>query len=386
MRPRLFSFRTKIMTKPTQDKSSKDRQQQYGYTTGTYAAAAAKGALLLLLEGKDTDEVSLTLPDASYPPALIPIKTRKTNATTVECSVVKVSVEDNDATNKMEITATVTLRTDTNIIIDGGVGIGRVTKTGLQLKIGEAAINPGPRNMIRSAIRELTEKGVDVVISAPGGVLAAEATYNSRLGILGGISIIGTTGIMRAKSAESFKDTIGAQIGFCKENNFKEIIITPGNISEEAMLNLFAGRVSKNNIIQSGDHLGFTLKLAKEACLPFVLAGHPGKLAKVLNKDFQTHFSRSGPANEAVINLLKKGLDNDIIKDLEDSPTVEGITGILIKNKLSPLLNILAEEIEKEVREYLGSTTAIPVLLFNMDKELIGTSEAGTNWVENNGK
>jgi len=374
------------MSKPINHKGFEDRQRRYGYTTGTYAAAAAKGALSLLLGGNEAGEISLTLPDSSYPPAIIPVSTKKTSATSAECSVVKISIEAGDATDKMQIIASVTMRNDTDIIIDGGTGIGRITKTGLQLRVGEAAINPGPRKMIRAAIRELTDKGVDVVISAPGGVLAAEATYNSRIGILGGISIIGTTGIMRAKSAESFKDTIKAQIGFCSKNNFREIIITPGNISEEAMLTLFTGRVSKDNIIQSGDHLGFTLRLAKEACLPFVLAGHPGKLAKVLNKDFQTHFSRSGPANKAVINLLKEGLQNDIIKELQDSPTIEGIISILIKNDLSPLLDILAVEIEKEVREYLGATTAIPTLLFNMDKELIGASDAGINWVKNNGE
>ncbi|VAV83895.1 Cobalt-precorrin-5B (C1)-methyltransferase [hydrothermal vent metagenome] len=356
--------------------------KDYGYTTGTYAAAATKGALMLLLNAEAPDEVTLKLPGDDYPPATIPVTAQKTDAATTECSVVKVSVEDNDATDKMEIIAAVSLRDDSRIIIDGGRGIGRITRPGLQLEIGQAAINPAPRKMIKAVVQELTDRGADVTISAPGGAEAARATYNSRLGITGGISIIGTTGIMRAKSAESFKDTIGAQIRFCKENNFKEIVITPGNISEEAMLTQFAGRITKDHIIQSGDHLGFTLRLAKDAGLGFVLAGHPGKLAKTLNKDFQTHFSRSGPANNAVINLLKDELTNDIIDELKDSPTVEGITNILIRHRLPLLLDIVAEAIEKEVREYLGADTAIPTILFNMDKELIGASEAGRGWIE----
>ncbi len=360
--------------------------KDYGYTTGTYAAAATKGALTLLLSDKAQNEVSLTLPGNDYPPATIPVTARKTDAATAICSVVKVSVEENDATDKMEIIATVSLRDDSDIIIDGGAGIGRITRPGLQLEIGQAAINPAPRKMIKAVVRELTDRGVDVTISAPHGTKAAEATYNSRLGILGGISIIGTTGIMRAKSAESFKDTIRAQITFCRENNFAQVIITPGNISEEAMLTHFTGRITKDHIVQSGDHLGFTLKLAKDAALPFVLAGHPGKLAKTLNKDFQTHYSNSGPANEAVINLLKKGLQDDIIGELQSSPTVEGITAILINNGLSSLLGKVAEKIGDEVGRYLGASAEVPILLFNMDKELIGASKAGREWADKNGR
>jgi len=374
------------MTEPISSKESECRPGRYGYTTGTYAAAATKGALTLLLGAEAPGEVSLTLPGNDYPPATIPVTTQKTDATTARCSVVKVSVEDNDATDNMKIIATVSLRGDSDIIIDGGVGIGRITKPGLQLEIGQAAINPAPRKMIKAVVRELTDRGVDITISAPHGAEAAEATYNSRLGILGGISIIGTTGIMRAKSAESFKDTIRAQLTFCRKNNFTNIIITPGNISEEAMLTQFAGKVTKDHIIQSGDHLGFTLKLAKKAGLPFVLAGHPGKLAKTLNKDFQTHYSNSGPANEAVINLIKEGLQDDIIEELQSSPTVEGITTVLLRNGLSPFIGKVAEKIAEEVGKYLGASAEIPILLFNMDKELIGASGAGREWAKDNGR
>lgn len=360
-------------------------EKDYGYTTGTYAAAATKGALTVLLGKESPGLISLQLPDPDYPPAIIPLKNaEKTGVASATCSVTKISVEDNDATDNLDIRAEVRLRDDADITIDGGVGIGRVTKAGLQLEIGQAAINPVPRSMIKAAIRELTDKGVDVLISAPEGEKSAEATYNSRLGIMGGLSIIGTTGIMRAKSSEAFKDTIAQQITFCKENNFKNIIITPGNISEDAMLTHFGKSVTKDHIIQSGDHLGFTLKLAKDAGLPFILAGHPGKLGKTLNNDFQTHFSKSGPANEAVIKLLEDKLPSDIIKEMTESPTVEGITSIIIKNGLSPLLDRLAEEIENAVNDYLKAEAETPTLLFNMDKELIGASKAGRRWAKNN--
>ena len=354
--------------------------KDYGYTTGTYAAAAAKAAAMVLLDQDPPAEVEITLPGDGV--ALIPVRSVDRDDSSATSLVVKESVETTDVTDGMEITAHVTFRKDGDTTIDGGTGIGRVTKAGLQLSVGAAAINPVPREMITNNLRELTTRSIDVVISAPDGERIAEDTYNSRIGIVGGISIIGTTGIMKAKSSESFKDTILAQLRFLKENNAKEIIVTPGNISEDAMILKFKDRVSKETIVQSGDFLGFTLKETLKTKIDFVLAGHPGKLAKVLDGNFQTHYSKARPANEAVIELLKDLLDDKIIKALKESPTVEGIVTILIKEDKAELASILANKIETCVKEFLDIEKDVPTLLFNMDKELIGTSKAGKSWTE----
>jgi len=355
-------------------------EKRFGYTTGTYAAAAAKGALAILLGGKDIKEIGVTLPDGVK--AVIPLRLNERTGDYVQCAVIKRSVEETDATHNMEILASVSLREDDSIIIEGGPGIGRITKKGLQLPVGDAAINPVPRKMICSSIRELSSRGVDVRISVPRGEEVAALTCNPRLGIIGGISIIGTTGIMRPKSMPSFKKTILQQLNFCMENGIKEIVITPGNISEDAMLIHFGDRVSKDRIVQSGDFLGFTLSHAYRIGLTFLLAGHPGKLGKVLGGYFQTHYTSSPPANAGVIKLLQDKVSDDVLKEMEESPTVEGITAILIERHYGTMLNGIAEVIEEKVKGYLGTDSCIPVLLFNMKKELIGASEAGMRWIK----
>lgn len=355
-------------------------EQRFGYTTGTYAAAAAKGATAILLGGKDITEIGVTLPNGDK--AVIPLRLNEKTGDYVQCAVIKKSVEETDVTHDMEILARVSLREDGQIIIEGGPGIGRITKKGLQLPAGEAAINPVPRKMICSSVRELTSSGVDVMISAPGGEEVAALTCNARLGIIGGISIIGTTGIMRAKSASSFKKTILQQLNFCRDNGIREIVITPGNISEEAMLIHFGEMVSKERIVQSGDFLGFTLSHAYRMGLAFILAGHPGKLGKVLGGYFQTHYSKSPQANAEVINLVQDRVSNDVLKEIKESPTVEGITAILMERNYGIMLNDIAEVIEDKVKGYLKTGAAVPVLLFNMKKDIVGVSKSGMIWIK----
>lgn len=333
-----------------------------------------------MLGGKDITEIGVTLPNGDK--AVIPLSLNERNGDYVQCAVIKRSVEETDATHNMEILARVSLREDDRIIIEGGPGIGCITKKGLQLPVGEAAINPVPRKMICSSMRELTSRGVDVMISVPRGEEAAALTCNPRLGIIGGISIIGTTGIMRPKSMPSFKKTILQQLNFCMENGIKEIVITPGNISEEAMFIHFGDRVSNDRIVQSGDFLGFTLSHAYRIGLTCILAGHPGKLGKVLGGYFQTHYTSSPPANAGVIKLVQDKVSEDVLKEMEESPTVEGITAILIERHYGTMINDIAEVIEEKVKRYLGTDSCIPVLLFNMRKELIGASKAGVKWIK----
>ena len=355
--------------------------EKFSYTTGTYATAAVKAALKKLLGENHLKDVEIKLPGNEK--AIIPINYTERKKDYVKCSVIKKSIEEADVTNNMEIIATVSCRDDNQIIVDGGIGVGRITKPGLQLPVGEAAINPVPRAMILSAVKELTDRGVHVVISVPNGEEIAAQTTNARLGILGGVSIIGTTGIMKPKSLSSFKQTIYEQLRFCKENNVNEIIITPGNISEKAMQNHFRDKFQDYQIMQSGDYLGFTLKNALKMKFSIILAGHPGKLAKVLSGHFQTHHLKSPAANKAVVSFFEKnGVESVIIKELKESTTVEGMINILQKNDKGELFNDLAETIEKKIQVYLKSDLTVPTLLFNMKKELVGKSNTGAKWVD----
>lgn len=357
--------------------------EKFSYTTGTYAAAATKAALKTLLNGDNFEEIDITLPDNIK--AKVSINRKNKTQDYARCSVIKKSIEKADVTHNMEIIAQVSFREDNQINIDGGVGVGRITKPGLQLPIGEAAINPVPRKMILSSIRELTDRGINVLISVPNGAEIAAKTTNARLGIIGGISIIGTTGIMKPKSLSSFKQTIFEQLRFCKKNRFKEIIITPGNISEQAMQTHFRDNFQDHQLVQSGDYLGFALKHAYKMKFSIILAGHPGKLAKVLSGHFQTHHLKSPAANKAVLNFFKNKIEYALLNELKESPTVEGMINILQKNDKRELFNDLAETIEKKIQAYLKKTDLpVPTLLFNMNRELIGISKTGKKWQTHN--
>ncbi|MDH5720623.1 MAG: cobalt-precorrin-5B (C(1))-methyltransferase CbiD [Spirochaetia bacterium] len=365
--------------------------ERFGYTTGAYAAAAAKAAVLFLVHENDK---SAAIFNDSINTEKKSVRLNLFNGTGVEihfesiikennkavCEVKKQSVEEADVTHNALIRAEVSLRDDNEIIIDGGQGVGRVTKPGLSLPKGEAAINTAPRKMIAENIRNVTSKGVDVIISVPEGERLANETTNERLGIIGGISILGTTGIMRPKSLGSFKRTILQRIKYLKENNIKFIAVAPGNIGEAALLENYKTKVNENMIVQSGDYLGFTMKKALENDLDFILAGHPGKLAKVLNNNFQTHFSRAQAANGAVIEFVKENLKPEQIDELQEMPTVEGICGSLIKWGHEKLISDLAEKISLCVKKYLSEKNHPPVILINNDKKIIGISEKGQAW------
>jgi len=348
---------------------------RFGYTTGTFATAAAKGAIIGLSSDKPRlQNVEIDLPRGEK--ALIKIDSLEKRENSALCWVTKKSVEETDVTHNMVITAQVDFRKDNQIVIDGGKGIGRITKKGLQLPIGEAAINPVPRKMITDSLRQITDRGVNVLICAPKGEEIAKETYNSRLGIVGGISIIGTTGIMKPKSLAAFKDTILQQLQFCKENRFDPVVISPGNISEKAMLSHYGDQITIDQIVQSGDYLGFTLKKARKLGLNFLLAGHPGKLAKTLGGHFQTHFKQSPRANEYVVELFQDKLSPETLKEIKESPTVEGIISILKEKGETYLLDKLAIAIEDAISNFLETDDSIPVILFDMQGEKSGISRS----------
>ena len=148
------------------------------------------------------------------------------------------------------------------------------------------------------------------------------------------------------------------------------------------MLRHYGERVDKSHIVQSGDHLGFTLKEAEGLGLSYIIAGHPGKLAKVLGGHFQTHCSQSPPANADAVDFFRTKVSGALLDEMEESPTIEGMVEILLREKRRDLLDRLAEEIERKILAYLGIDSEKAILLFNMQKELIGINEAGKRWIE----
>ena len=208
------------------------KKLRYGYTTGSCAAAAAKAAAWMLLTGKRKNTISLVTPKGI--PLSLQVEDIRMEEDFVSCAIRKDSGDDPDVTNGTLVYARVSRRGTPEITIDGGFGVGRVTKKGLDQPVGNAAINSVPRKMIRENLEEVlsltdADCGLDVLISVPDGERLAKQTFNPRLGIVGGISVLGTTGIVEPMSEKALVDTIRVELNQRRAGGADYVLLTPGN-------------------------------------------------------------------------------------------------------------------------------------------------------------
>ena len=276
-----------------------------GYTTGSCATAAAKAAAIGLFTGNIPDEVEINTPAGIK--LRLKIYHKQLSADEAACAVQKDAGDDPDVTNGCYVHARVKRNFTQTIEIDGGEGVGRVTKPGLQIPVGYAAINPVPRRMIEGAVKEVIGNGcgLKIVIFVPDGKALGEKTFNPKLGIIGGISIIGTTGIVRPMSEDAFKTSLLCGLDIAQGIGYETVVLVPGSLGERSILNL--GNVPKDQVIQISNFVGFMLTAAGQRNFKrIILAGHPGKLAKLLRGDFQTHSAVSKPANDILIDIIEQ--------------------------------------------------------------------------------
>lgn len=297
-----------------------DKKLRCGYTTGSCAAAAAKAALMMLFEDRDIGQVSIVTPKGvTYIAEIVDIKR---NPQSVSCSVIKDGGDDIDATDGMKIRATVTLRDDGEIVTDGGEGIGRVTKPGLDQPIGKAAINSVPRKMIRENIVEVLsangalERGATVIISAPLGEEIAKKTFNPKLGIVGGISILGTTGIVEPMSDEGILGTIKVQIAMQKALGKKVLLMAPGNYGLKFLHDEYG--IDEDRAVLCSNFVYDTLKMAEDAGFKEILfVGHLGKLVKVAGGIKNTHSKYGDHRMEILMDTVSEYAADEECKDIE---------------------------------------------------------------------
>lgn len=267
------------------------KQLRLGYTTGSCAAAAAKAAAWMLLTGQRKERIRLHTPKGiELDLAILEIEMGE-NA--VSCAVEKDSGDDPDVTKGTYVFALVSRTTTPGIVIDGGQGVGRVTKRGLDQPVGAAAINSVPRQMIRENLEEVCRlmdyhDGLSVVISVPNGEQLAKKTFNPRLGIMGGISILGTTGIVEPMSEQALVDTIRVELRQRRENGAEYVLLTPGNYGSDYIRQSIG--VDPRTAVFTSNFIGDTLDICKE--LGFrgaLLVGHIGKLVKIAGGMLNTH-------------------------------------------------------------------------------------------------
>jgi cobalt-precorrin-5B (C1)-methyltransferase len=273
---------------------------RHGYTTGACAAAAAKGAALLLNRQELIDSVTIVLPAGEAVP--FTLHGQSFDAEEARCFVIKDAGDDPDVTNGCEVWAKVQrpslVTAGAEVVISGGIGIGRVSKPGLAVPVGAWAINPVPQVMIIAALREVFPTGaVQVEISIPDGALRAQRTLNARLGILGGLSILGTTGIVKPISHQAWTDTLEAALDVACACGQKRVVLSTGRTSEmvvqRALLEVGID-LGEEAFIMMGDHVGYALRACARRSIPLViLAGQFAKLLKIACRHEQTHVSAS---------------------------------------------------------------------------------------------
>ena len=262
-----------------------------GYTTGSCATAAAKAAAMMLLTGETVDTVSI-IPPKGIPLNLEVLEVTR-DARKVSCAIRKDGGDDPDITSGALIFAEVSKRSDGEIFIDGGFGVGRVTKRGLDQPPGNAAINSTPRRMIRENLLEVSGEfgytgGFSVMISVPEGEKLAKKTFNPRLGIVGGISILGTSGIVDPMSEKALLDTIRVELRQKKAQGASYVLLTPGNYGSD-FIQASLG-IDPKTAVQSSNFIGDTIDMCK--ALGFrgaLLIGHIGKLVKIAGGMMNTH-------------------------------------------------------------------------------------------------
>ena len=310
-----------------------------GVTTGTVATACSLAALDAILESSDIACVKVETPKKTLDIIIDECKLLSPNK--AQATAHKNPYNDPDVTVNLDIIATVELfdRTSekSDIIITGGVGVGKITKPGLQIPVGEYAINPGPRKMIVKNLRDKIPDGktAKVTISIPEGVEIARKTMNPKLGIVGGISVLGTTGIARSMSSDAYKNSIVTQIDVAIASGIEDLVFVPGNIGEKLAIKDLG--ISKEQIIQTGNFVGFMFEEAeKRGVKKFTYFGHMGKLIKVAGGIFDTkHAVADGRREIMVTHAALCGADRKSLERLFDSKTTDDMMDILNDINLS---------------------------------------------------
>jgi cobalt-precorrin-5B (C1)-methyltransferase len=348
---------------------------QIGFTTGACAAAAAKAATLTLSIGP-VNVVKIKRPSGEE--IEIPIKTCELIApNTAQASVVKNAGDDvkYDVTHGIEICATVSFHQGTGIVVKGGEGVGIVTKPGLQVTVGEPAINPVPKRMIIESVREALPSNISaqIVISVPDWAKVANRTFNPKLGIVGGISILGTTGIVKPRSISTFIESVVAQIDVAVAQGHTRLILVPGNIGEKFAKQLL--ETPTDTIIQTGDFMGYMIKKAVEKGVKeIVILGHPGKLVKLAAGIFNTNYRVADARREIVAAYAAMvGASRDIVATIMQANTTEEMAKILEHVRLSEAtFNLIANAVKDRVTEKVNGEVKVSTVIVSFGGTVLG--------------
>ena len=370
------------------------KKYRRGYTTGSCAAAASKAATHMLLTKNKIDKINIDTPKGI--PLSLNVYNIELTENKAKCSIEKDGGDDIDATHSMHIYAEAELIDRTNdedIIVEGGIGVGVVTKKGLSVEVGKPAINPVPMRMINSEVRKVIgedfkdnlgkNKSLKITICAPEGVEIAKKTFNPRLGIIGGISILGTTGIVEPMSDEGWKKSLSIELEMKKAQGLESIILVPGNHGEKFIkekLNL-----DMKYVVRTSNFVGYMLKEAQRIGFKKILmAGHIGKYIKISAGIFNTHSKIADARSEILIsNLAMMGAPYEFLKKIEGCVTAEAAVEVINESNYTDFYDLISNKCKLKIDQYLlDEEIDVEVMIFSMDKTLLGKSDNADSLVE----
>jgi cobalt-precorrin-5B (C1)-methyltransferase len=352
-----------------------------GFTTGTAAAAAAQAACLVLLEQGWPETVRVQLPVGRV--LEIRINTLEANGDSASAGVVKDAGDDPDVTHGAEIFATVRRVPEPGIHLRGGVGIGTVTRPGLELPVGSPAINPVPQRMIRQAVGEVLgseqpDPGVEVTISVPNGEALARRTFNARIGIVGGLSILGTTGVVRAMSTAAWRASVVQAIDVAAANSVGHVVLSTGGRTEKFAQRLYP-HLPDLAFVEMGIFTGDSLKRAAERGVPRVsLCAMIGKLSKIAAGKMQTHVA-GNQVDCAFLGQVARdlGAPPELAAAMATANTARHVQELIETAGFTRFFTRLCELAAEQCAAVVPVQVAVAVVLFDFDGRVLGQARAG---------
>ena len=358
----------------------KDRPLRSGYTTGACAAAAAKAAALALINQEAVEGVKVTLPAGER--VNFAVSRCVFNSLEASCSVIKDAGDDPDVTNGAEICAAVSWGKERGVTIEGGRGVGMVTKPGLETAVGMAAINPVPRKMIvrsvtKAAGAQLGSRGMQVTISVPQGEELAKRTLNRRLGIIGGISILGTSGVVIPYSVQAYKVCISQALDIAVATGCGEVVLTTGRRSEK-----FAQRelaLPEESFIQMADFVDYALdECAKKGVARVTMWGMVGKLSKIATGQLYTHVSNSRVDVDFMAGVAEScGVPEAMVIALKKAVNAHHFLMILGTDKITEICDKLCFLAAQRCRDHTGRAFEMECVIADYNGAILGRASAG---------
>jgi cobalt-precorrin-5B (C1)-methyltransferase len=351
------------------------KRMRTGFTTGACAAAAAKAATRTLVRGVILSEIETTLPNRTR--VTFPLKRCDLDPPRATCSVIKDAGDDPDCTHGAELVAMVELKVAAGVEIRGGLGVATVTKPGLGLDVGAPAVNAIPRKNITDMVEEelvsSPERGAIVTITVPGGEEMAKQTLNARLGLIGGISILGTTGIVKPYSTAAFRASIIQGIDVAYERGNRTLVVTTGGKSEAYAMKLHP-EIAEDVFIQMGDFVGATLKHSARRRIERVLiVGMIGKLSKMADGKMQTHAAGSEVNMDLLAGLAEElGARPEVLEEIQKANTARHVLELCAREGLVGITSLICRKVADHAEGHVNAQLRVEVELVDFNGVLLG--------------